>query len=428
MLDPEPPTLQFIFILLSLFCLIISLFFVGFFSAVEVAYFSTSKIRYEELINRFPKKANLYQKLLEKPIKLQATVNLSITFFKVLFLWSLFVLYNHFFYVNFWGILLTIVIGSAAIAYLGEIYPRIYSSRQLNKIVIKSLSTVTFFCNGLTPVTWFFRKINRFVVGKIDKKDDSFSMEQLSQAIEMTDYNPANEDEQRILEGIASFGSTEVSQVMTPRIDIFALNNDELFHELLPQIIEKGYSRIPVYENSIDHIVGILYIKDLIPFLDKKVFQWTTLLREPYFIPESKKLDDLLADFQSNKNHLAVVVDEFGETVGIISLEDILEEIVGEIADELDEDDKLYQKLNANVYIFDGKISILDFCRILDIDEEPFDDTRKDAESLGGFLLEQTEDFPKVDDIIVFENFTFKIVNIHKRRLEKIKVTINEND
>src|SRR5690606_16933074 len=156
--------------------------------------------------------------------------------------------------------------------------------------------------------------------------------------------------------------------------------------------------------------------------------QWTTLLREPYFIPESKKIDDLLTDFQSNKNHLAVVVDAFGVTVGLISLVDSTEEIVGEIAEELDEDDKLYQKLNANVYIFDGKISILDFCRILDIDEELFEENRKDAESLGGFLLEQIEDFPKTDDVITFENYTFKIVNIHKRRLEKIKVTINEND
>ena len=427
-MDPEPVTLQVLFLLLTVICSVISLFFVALFAAVEVAYFSTTKIRYELLLNNFPKKAALYQKLLDKPVKLQATINLSNTLFKVLFLWSLFVIYNHFFFINIWGIVILLCVGSLILAFLGEIYPRIYSSRQLNKVVVKSIQTVYFFCGILTPITWIFRKINRFVIGKIDKKDDSFSMEQLSQAIEMTDYNPSNEDEQRILEGIASFGSTEVTQVMTPRIDIFALNNDELFHEILPQIIEKGYSRIPVYEESIDNIIGILYIKDLIPFLDRKVFQWTTLLREPYFIPESKKLDDLLTDFQSNKNHLAVVVDEFGETVGIISLEDIIEEIVGEIADELDEDDKLYQKLNANVYIFDGKISILDFCRILDIDEDPFEENRKDAESLGGFLLEQIEDFPKTDDIITFENYTFKIVNIHKRRLEKIKVTINEND
>lgn len=427
-MDPEPVTLQLIFILLTSICSIISLFFVALFAAVEVAYFSTSKNRYEQLLAHFPHKATLYQKLLNRPVKLQATINLSNTLFKVLFLWCLFVLYSHFFDITAWGIILLILTGSFLLALFGELYPRIYSSRQLNKVVVKSLSTIYLFTLILSPVTWIFRKINRYFLGKIDKKDDSFNMEQLSQAIEMTDYNPANEDEQRILEGIASFGSTEVSQVMTPRIDIFALNDEELFHEILPQIIEKGYSRIPVYEDSIDNIIGILYIKDLIPFLDKKVFQWTTLLREPYFIPESKKLDDLLTDFQTNKNHLAVVVDEYGETVGIISLEDIIEEIVGEIADELDEDDKIYQKLNTNVYIFDGKISILDFCRILDIDEEPFEESRQDAESLGGFLLELSEDFPKTDDVIRFENYTFKIVNIHKRRLEKIKVTINENN
>lgn len=426
-MDPDPATLQVLFIAFTGLCLIASLFFVALFAAVEVAYFSTSKNRFEQLLASFPQKAKLYQKLLDKPIKLQVTINLSNTIFKVLFLWSFFVIYNHFFFTRFWGIIVVILIGTFALALFGEIYPRIYSSRQLNKVVIKTIAPIYFFCTVLTPVTWIFRKMNQFIMGKIDKKDDSFSMEQLSHALEMTDYNPANEDEQRILEGIASFGSTEVTQVMTPRIDIFALSDDELFHEILPQIVEKGYSRIPVYKDSIDNITGILYIKDLIPFLDKKVFQWTTLLREPYFIPESKKLDDLLTDFQSDKNHLAVVVDEFGETVGIISLEDIIEEIVGEIADELDEDDKLYQKLNTNVYIFDGKISILDFCRILDIDEEPFEESRQDAESLGGFLLEQFEDFPKIDDVITFENYIFKIVSIHKRRLEKIKVTINEN-
>lgn len=426
-MEPESAIPPLLFITLISASLLISLFFVALFAATEVAYFSTSKNRYEQLVELFPKKALLYQKLLEKPIKLQATINLSNTAFKVLFLWSLFVLYTHFFIITFWGIAITVILGSFALAFFGEIYPRMYSSRQLNKVVVQSINTIAFFTALLSPITWIFRKLNRYLNGKIDKKDDSFSMEQLSQALEMTDYNPSNEDEQRILEGIASFGSTDVSQVMTPRIDIFALSDDELFHEIIPQVIEKGYSRIPVYKDSIDHIVGILYIKDLIPFLDKKVFQWTTLLREPYFIPEGQKLDDLLTDFQSNKNHLAVVVDEFGETVGIITLEDILEEIVGEIADELDEDDPLYQKLNANVFIFDGKISILDFCRILDIDEEPFEETRKDAESLGGFLLEQVEDFPKIDDIIIFENYVFKIVNINKRRLEKIKVTINEN-
>lgn len=425
-MDPEPATEQLLFLSLLGIALVISLFFVALFAAVEVAYFSTSKNRFDQLLAYFPKKAKLYQKILDKPIKLQATINLSNTLFKVTFLWSLFVIYSHFFQIRFWGIAVIVLLGSFSLSFIGEIYPRMYSSRQLNKVVVNSINIIYFFAVLLTPVTWIFRKIHRFVIGKIDKKDDSFSMEQLSQALEMTDYSPSNQDEQRILEGIAAFGSTDVSQVMTLRIDIFALSNDELFHEILPQIIEKGYSRIPVYEESIDNIIGILYIKDLIPFLDRKVFQWTTLLRDPYFIPEGKKLDDLLTDFQSNKNHLAVVVDEFGETVGIITLEDILEEIVGEIADELDEDDRLYQKLNTNVYIFEGKISILDFCRILDIDEEPFEETRKEAESLGGFLLEQVGDFPKINDVITFENYTFKIVNIHKRRLEKIKVTINE--
>lgn len=426
-MDPDPATSQLLFLSITIVCAIVSLYFVALFAAAEVAYFSASKKRFDELSRQFPKKTKLYQKLLNKPLQLQATINLSNALFKVVFLCSLFALYNHFFYTTLIGICVLFAIASFLLALLGEIYPRIYSAQKQNKVVINTINTIYFFSTILYPFTWIFKKINRYIIGKIDKKEQSFSMEQLSQALEMTDYNPTNEDEQRILEGIASFGSTEVTQVMTPRIDLFTLNIDELYHEILPQIIEKGYSRIPVYKESIDHIVGILYIKDLIPFLDKKVFQWSSLMREPYFIPESKKLDDLLTDFQSNKNHLAVVVDEFGETVGVVTLEDIIEEIVGEIADELDEDEKLYQKLNANVYIFDGKISIIDFCRILDINDEPFEENRKDAESLGGFILEQLEDFPKINDVFNFENYTFKIVNIHKRRLEKIKVTINEN-
>ena len=231
-MDPDPATLQILFVVFTTLCLVTSLFFVALFAAVEVAYFSTSKNRFEQLLSSFPNKAKLYQKLLDKPIKLQVTINLCNTIFKVLFLWSLFAIYNHFFLINFIGIVIVIILGSLTLALFGEIHPRIYSSRQLNRVVVKTIKPIYYFTTVLSPFTWVFRKINRYVIGKIDKKDDAFSMEQLSHALEMTDYNAANEDEQRILEGIASFGSTEVTQVMTPRIDIFALSDDELFHEV----------------------------------------------------------------------------------------------------------------------------------------------------------------------------------------------------
>ena len=433
-MDPEPARLflenSIYIISLVIFALLI-LALIALISSTEVAYFSTSKQKFENLNENYPKQASLYQKLLERPAKLQATLNLSSVIFKILFIFSVIEIKFHYFDLHLtttFSYLITFIILFIGIVFFGEIFPRMYAYRNVNRFIKSSVKTIYTLDLILFPIAFPLQKISQYIANKFSKNDDSFTVEQLSQALEMTDYSETSEEEQKILEGIASFGLTEVSQVMTPRIDIFALSTNESLSEVLPKIIENGYSRIPVYNDNIDEIAGVLFIKDLIPHLNKKFFNWKTLLREAYFIPENKKLDDLLKDFQTQKNHLAVVVDEFGETAGIISLEDILEEIVGEITDEFDEDEKMFTKIDSENYLFDGKISMKDFYRIVPVDEDEFESERKEAESLAGFILEQTEIFPKVNDVISFANCNFTIIQVNKRRLQQIKVTIQTNE
>ena len=227
------------------------------------------------------------------------------------------------------------------------------------------------------------------------------------------------------MEGIVSFGKTEASQVMSPRIDVFALEDDETFQEILPKILDKGYSRIPVYRDNIDQIEGVLYVKDVLPHLDKKDFEWKTLLREPFFVPENKKLNDLLKDFQGMKSHLAVVVDEYGGTSGVVTLEDIIEEIVGDISDEFDDENINYSQIDALNYLFEGKINLKDFYRIIDVNEELFESKKGEAETLAGFILELMGSFPRKGQKIPFNKVLFTIETVDQKRIKQIKVTLD---
>ena len=239
-----------------------------------------------------------------------------------------------------------------------------------------------------------------------------------------TSSDDTSNEEQKILEGIVSFGNTDTKQVMSPRIDIFALEINESFEEILPKITEKGFSRIPVYKDNIDQIEGVLFVKDLIPHIHKKTFDWKTLLRAPFFVPENKKLDNLLKDFQSMKSHLAIVVDEYGGTSGLVSLEDIIEEIVGDISDEFDSENVNYSQIDDKNFIFEGKINLKDFYRIIDVDEELFETQKGEAETLAGFILEILGNFPKKGQKINFENCRFTIESVDKKRIKQIKVTL----
>ena len=260
----------------------------------------------------------------------------------------------------------------------------------------------------------------------VQKENHVLSVDDLEQALELTDKTELKE-EQNMLEGIVRFGDETAKEVMTSRQDVVDLDFSLPFPEVLKCIVENNYSRIPVYQNTIDNIRGILYIKDLLPHLSKPAnFRWQSPIRPPYFVPETKKIDDLLRDFQENKVHIAIVVDEYGGTSGIITLEDILEEIVGEINDEYDEEEKTYTRINANTYVFEGKTLLSDFFKILDLDDETFEEVEGDADSLAGLLLEIKGDFPELHERIDYQNFTFEVTELDGHRISKIKVVIHE--
>jgi len=266
--------------------------------------------------------------------------------------------------------------------------------------------------------------LTSIVEKRLSRKNSDFSVETLSQALELTSEEATTKEEQKILEGIVSFGNTETVHVMCPRMDVFALSDDENFSKIVKKIIKNGRSRIPVYNDNIDDIVGVLYTKDLLPHLHKKTFQWKKILRKPFYVPENKKLDDLLKEFQEMKNHLAIVVDEYGGTSGIVTLEDVIEEIVGDISDEFDDDDLIYSKLDKNNYVFEGKIALKDFYKVLKIEEDIFEKSKGESETLAGFILEINERFPKRNEIISYNDYTFRIEVIDKKRIKQIKVTI----
>ena len=264
-----------------------------------------------------------------------------------------------------------------------------------------------------------------FLERRLGDKKNQLSVDQLSQALELTGEDETTSDEQRILEGIVNFGSTDTREVMCPRIDMFALSDELTLEEIIPLILDQGFSRIPVFNEKKDNIKGILYIKDLLPNLKTPNYEWQTLLKPPIYVPENKKLDDLLKEFQQKKNHLAIVVDEYGGTSGLITLEDIMEEIVGDISDEFDEQDLSYSKLDENTFIFEAKISLKDFFRILKLEEtEIFETIKGDAETLAGLLLEITKKFPKRGQKIKFKGYQFIIEEIGKFRIKQVKVSL----
>ena len=308
----------------------------------------------------------------------------------------------------------------------GEILPKIYANRNNLAFArgIAPIIKVLDIC--LTPVSAIMTLFTSFINDKLHKRS-SISVGQLAQALELTSQEDTTREEHKILSGIVSFGNTDIRAVMHPRIDISAIDDTMSYKEVLAFIQENGYSRVPVYQDNIDNITGIIYAKDLLPYLDQQEFDWRRIKRKAFFVPENKKLDDLLSEFQQKKIHLAIVVDEYGGTSGVITLEDVIEEIVGEISDEYDSEDTFYTKLDENNFLFDGKTPLKDFYRVLAIEEEiqeKFEKIRGDSETIAGFLLELIEAFPEKKQEIPFENYLFTIESIYKKRIKQLKVTI----
>ena len=308
----------------------------------------------------------------------------------------------------------------------GEIMPKVYSRQTPLKFCRRVVGGVMFLRKLFWPLETILIRSGMLAEKVMQKENRQLSVDDLEQALELTDKNDIKE-EQSMLQGIIRFGDETAKEVMTSRQDIVDLDIRSSYADVLKCIVENNYSRIPVYQDNTDNNRGVLYIKDLLPHLGKpSSFRWQSLIRPPYFVPETKKIDDLLREFQDNKVHIAIVVDEFGGTCGIVTLEDILEEIVGEINDEFDEDEKTYSKLNYNTYLFEGKTLLSDFCRILQIDDDEFSDVEGDADTLAGLLLEIKGDFLSIHEKIDYLNYTFEVVGLEERRISRVKVIIHE--
>ncbi|WP_281636427.1 gliding motility-associated protein GldE [Flavobacterium marginilacus] len=430
-MDPEPSleiASQVDFTLIFGFVgIIILLFCSAIVSGAEVALFSLSQKDLDDSIQENNTKGKIIARLLEKPKKLLATLLVANNFINigVVILFS-FVGKNIFASIDspVLKFITEVILVTFLLLLFGEVLPKVYASRNNIKFAQLIVYPVSGLDKILSPISIPMRSITLFLQNKLGKQKSNFSVDQLSQALELTDSCETTTEEQKILEGIVSFGNTDTKQVMSPRIDVFALEITEPFAAIYPKIIEKGFSRIPVFRESIDQIEGVLFVKDLLPYINEAEFDWVTLLREPFFVPENKKLDNLLKDFQSMKSHLAIVVDEYGGTSGLVSLEDVIEEIVGEINDEYDDTFVNFSKLDDKNYIFEGKINLKDFFRIIDVDEDLFEEQKGEAETLAGFILEILGNFPKKGQKIVFENCTFVIESVDQKRVKQIKVTI----
>jgi putative hemolysin len=408
-------------------------------SGAEVAFFSLSNTELDTENEEFPRR-RLIKKLLDRPKKLLATILIANNTINITSILIFGILSDNWFSnmepiavdfgVQFYldiRFVLDVVVVTFLILLFGEIFPKVYANRNPKGFASFMAIPLLVLDRLFSFISLPMRYVTLQIQERLGSKKSNITVSQLSQALELTDENDTTDEEQQLLQGIVSFGNTHTKNVMRNRTDVFALDETLPFKEIIPQLIEHGYSRIPCYKESIDQITGVLYVKDLLPYIDRKNYEWPKLLREAYFVPENKKLDDLLQEFQEKKKHIAIVVDEYGGTSGLISLEDIIEEIVGDISDEFDEEDLVYSKLDDKNYVFEGKTQLKDFYRVLDLEEEDisaFDASKGESETLAGFLLEQTGHFPRKLDQIPFHNMTFLVEVMDKKRIKQIKCTL----
>ena len=411
-------------VLLSLLAIVLLLVSSAFISASEVAYFSLTPAELEEMDNE-----NVYH-LLKNPNELLATILIVNNFINV----GIVVISTYFtsIVVSFpegssLEFIFQIVVITSLLVLFGEIMPKVYANYNAVVFSLRMSRSLIFFRKAVYPLSYFLVTSINFIDKKLAAKQIEISVEEISKALDITEHE-SKEEERRILRSIVEFGNTDVKEIMKSRVAISAIDKKTGFTEVLKIIISSGYSRIPVFEQEVDKVVGILYIKDLIPHLNEKDnFDWVKLCRSPYFVPENKMINDLLKQFQAKKNHLAIVVDEYGGTSGLVTLEDVLEEIVGEINDEFDVDDNVYSKLDDQNYIFDGKISLNDFLKITKGEIDFFDDIKGDSETLAGLVLELEGSIPKIGTICKVPPFTIIVESADLRKIKRLKWTIDEN-
>ncbi|MBT8270039.1 MAG: gliding motility-associated protein GldE [Bacteroidia bacterium] len=433
-MDPDPPSLLLTLEPLGVSTIIGFLLLIGLLicsalvSGAEVALFSLSKAKIDSELEDNSRQIEIVSKLLDHPQKLLATILVANNFVNIAIVLLFASLSDYMFpeFSSWWiEILIEVIVVTFLILMFGEILPKIYASRNNVKFAKFMAYPLKFMDVLFSPLSKPMQRITKYLNDKSGRQKSNISVDHLSQALELTSEEDTTMQEQKILKGIVSFGNTDTKQVMRPRIDIFALDKTMNFEDIVEEVINNGYSRIPVYEDNVDKVIGVLYAKDLLPHLDKTKFKWTDLIREPFFVPENKKLDDLMLEFQEKKVHLAVVVDEYGGTSGVVSLEDIIEEIVGDISDEFDDEDIVYSKLDEYNYVFEGKTTLKDFYRIIKLeDESKMESEKGEAETLAGFILEISKSFPRVHAKIFFGNLVFTVESVDKRRIKRIKVTI----
>ena len=436
-LDPFPFLMTYLFVggvfAMNIIGLFVLLLCSALISGAEVAMFGLSPTEIKELQEDKSAKSSILIKLLERPKKLLATIliannaiNIGVVLLFSIIGETLFSTVDHVLFglvsVRF---LLEVVVATFLILMFGEILPKVYANRNrrsFSYLMAYPLRVLDFI---FSPLSLPMRSGTLFLYNKLGKQKSNLSIDHLSQALDLTSHGDTTKEEKKILEGIVTFGNTDTKQVMRPRIDIFALNEQMKFPEVIAEIKKNGYSRIPVFGENIDTVKGVLYVKDVLPYLDRKTFNWMTLIREPYFVPENKKLDDLLSEFQEKKNHLAIVVDEYGGTSGLVTLEDIIEEIVGDISDEFDDEDLIFSKLDEFNYVFEGKTPLKDFYRVIKLgDTEYFEENKGESETLAGFVLEKAGSFPKRGEKIMFNTYIFVVEAMDRKRIKQIKVTL----
>jgi len=435
-LDPEPlvniNTVSFINPLeadtvASLVILVGLLATSGLISGAEVAFFAIKPQELDELKKQKSRKAKLIERFLLKPKELLATILIANNFVNVGII--ILATYTSAALFNFQGVewlqfLVQVIIITFLLLLFGEVLPKVYANNNAVSFARFMAIPLAFLEKVFKPISILLVASTRIIDRRANNKGHDLSVDDLSNALELTSEAHEDKDEKKILEGIVKFGNTDVKQIMRSRIDVTALDHKNSYSQVLKTIKKTGFSRIPIYEESFDNIKGVLYIKDLLPYLNvEPEFNWNSLLREVFFVPENKKIDDLLKEFQEKKIHLAIVVDEYGGTSGIVTLEDIIEEIVGDISDEFDDDDLIYSKLDNNNYVFEGKTALNDFYRILNIEGEEFEESKGESDSLAGFILEITGSIPNKGDQISFNNYNFIIEGVNKRRVTRIKVT-----
>lgn len=414
--------------LLGIGAMLILLVFSALVSGSEVAYFSLTHSQIDELRKKQNSESRTILNLLEKPKRLLATIliannviNIAIIIISAMVFRGLFDFSQH----PVLGFIVQVILITFIILVFAEVLPKVYAAQYSVKVAFFMASPLNMLRKAFWPLSTLLVKSTNMIDQRMAQKRPNLSMNELSHALEITADNTTTEEDKNILRGIVRFGNIFAREIMRSRLDVVAVEITIPFSKLLPLILEAGYSRIPVYRDSFDNVEGILYIKDLLPYLERgDEFDWQKLVRPCFFVPESKKINDLLKEFQEKKIHLAVVVDEYGGTSGIVTLEDILEEIVGEINDEFDTDEGIFSKLDANTYVFEGKTLLKDFCKITGIEYELFSEVKGEADTLAGLILEIKQELPFKGEKIRFRNFEFQVEGVDNRRIKRLRVEI----